>query len=110
MSGVRITRARKGGNGLLCKRIALGADGRPVSDGSPCRMWAGIATRIEITRGVFGLADLITDLDSSEALILGDHVAEGATIRLVKDSEANSPKGSTVAPSRPSAFAPASRL
>ncbi len=93
MSGVHINRARKASNGLLCKRITLGADGRPASDGSPCRMWAGIATRIEITRGASGLADLITEMDSSEALILGDHVAEGATIRLVKDSEANPAQG-----------------
>jgi hypothetical protein len=92
MSGVRITRARKAGNGLLCKRIALGADGRPVSDGSPCRMWAGTATRVEI-KGACGLAELISGMDSSEALILGDHFAEEATIRLVKDSEADPAQG-----------------
>jgi hypothetical protein len=92
MSSVRITRVRKAGNGLLCKRIALGADGRPASDGSPCRMWAGTATRVAI-KGASGLADLITELDSSEALILGDHVAEEATIRLVKDSEADPAQG-----------------
>lgn len=93
MSIIHITRARKAGKGLLCKRIALDPDGRPTSDGSPCRMWAGAATRVEITKGAFGLADLITDLDSSEALILGDHVAEGAAIRLVKDREANPAQG-----------------
>ena len=93
MSGIRITRARKAGNGLPCKRIALGTHGRPASDGSPCQMWAGTATRVEITRGASGLADLITEMDSSEALILGDHVAESATTRLVKDSEANPAQG-----------------
>jgi len=92
MSGIRITRVRKANNGLLCKRIALDADGRPSSDGSPCRMWAGTATRVEITDAC-GLADLITGLDSAEALILGDHVAEEATIRLAEDSEANTVRG-----------------
>jgi hypothetical protein len=92
MSGVRITRARKAGNGLLCKRIALGADGRPASDGSPCRMWAGTATRVEI-KSASELAYQIADMDASEALILGDHIAEAEKIQLVKDSEANPAQG-----------------
>jgi putative DNA primase/helicase len=92
MSGIRITRVRKASNGLLCKRIALGTDGGPVSDGSPCRMWVGTATRVAL-EGASGLADLIAELDSSEALILGDHVAEDATIRLVKDSKADPAQG-----------------
>jgi len=56
-------------------------------------MWAGIATRVEIKRGASGLADLITDLDSSEALILGDHVADSEAIRLAKDRETNPARG-----------------
>ena len=92
MSSVRITRARKAGNGLLSKRIALGADGRPASDGSPCRMWAGTATRVEINRRCRARRS-DQRMDSSEALILGDHVAECATIRLVKDREADPAQG-----------------
>ena len=94
MSSICITRVRKSGGGLLSKRIALGDDGKPLSDGSPCRMWAGSASRVEIARGASGLADLIADLDSSEALILGDHIADDETIELVKDREANPAKGS----------------
>ncbi len=92
MSSVRITRARKAGSGLLCKRIALGADGRPASDGSPCRMWAGTATRAEVN-GASGLANVITGMEASEALILGDHVADSAAIQLVKDREADPAQG-----------------
>lgn len=92
ISGVRITRSRKAGNGLLSKRIALGADGRPAPYGLPCRTRAGTATRVDVT-GASRLADLITEMASSEALILGDYVAEGAAIRLVKDGEAKPAPG-----------------
>ena len=35
---IRLTRVKKAGLALLSKRISLGEDGRPVSDGSPCAM------------------------------------------------------------------------
>lgn len=45
MSGaIPITRLRKQGGALLCKRIALGDQGKPVSDGSPCAMTRGEST------------------------------------------------------------------
>ena len=90
---INITRARKSGDGLLCKRIALGPDGKPISDGSPCWMRAGTATRVEITRGASGLAELIAALDSSEALILGDYAEEDGTISLVTAKEADPGQG-----------------
>ena len=92
MSGVTFTIARKAGGGLLSKKISLGPDGKPVSDGSPCRMWAGDATRVEITSAA-ELADKINSLDQSEAIILGDHIGEAETIRLVKDAEADPSRG-----------------
>lgn len=92
MSGVTFTIARKAGDGLLSKRITLGDDGKPVSDGSPCRMWAGTARRV-VVGSASEVADIINGMDSSEALILGDHIAEAEQIRLAKDAEANSAAG-----------------
>ncbi len=83
-----ITRMRKAGSALLCKRITAGDDGKPVSDGSPCAMTNGTATRVEIVTGAAGLADLIAVLDPSEALVLGDHVAEADEIRITRAKNA----------------------
>ena len=75
--GIRLTRMKKAGLALLSKRITLGEDGRPVSDGSPCAMSHGTATRVALDwwTPATDLAALILDLGSHEALVLGDHVA-----------------------------------
>ena len=88
MSGVTFTIARKAGGGLLSKKISLGVDGKPVSDGSPCRMWAGTARRVTVA-GPTEVAEAINDMDGSEAMILGVHLAEADQIRLAKDLEAD---------------------
>jgi hypothetical protein len=64
---VTFTVARKAGGGLLSKKISLGADGKPFSDGSPCRMWAGTARRV-VVGSATEVADIINGMDSSEAL------------------------------------------
>ena len=77
--GIRLTRMKKAGRALLSKRITLGEDGRPVSDGSPCAMARGAATRVTLDwwSPATDLAALILDLGPHEALVLGDHVAAG---------------------------------
>lgn len=55
---------------LLSKRIALGPDGRPFSDGSPCRMSSGTAITVAVQDAV-ALAGLIDSLQASNALALG---------------------------------------
>ena len=92
MSGVTFTIARKAGGGLLSKRITLGANGKPVSDGSPCRMWAGTARRVTVA-GPTEVAETINCMDSSEAMILGTYRAEAEKIRLAKDEDADPAKG-----------------
>ena len=81
--GIRLTRVKKAGRALLSKRITLGEDGRPVSDGSPCAMAHGTATRVTLDwwAPATDLAALILDLGSHEALVLGDHVAAGRNHR-----------------------------
>jgi hypothetical protein len=88
--GIRITRAKKAGLALLSKRISLGEDGKPVSDGSPCAMTNGAATRVTLDwwSPASDLAELILDLGSHEALILGDHVAQADTIEIAKTAHA----------------------
>ena len=88
--GIRLTRVKKAGRALLSKRIALGKDGRPVSDGSPCAMTHGSATRVTLDwwSPATDLAALILDLGPHEALVLGDHVLPDATIEIVKTAHA----------------------
>ena len=57
-------------DGPLTKRITLGEDGRPKSDGSACIMPNGTARRVGLD-SVAGLADLIARLGSDEAIALG---------------------------------------
>jgi hypothetical protein len=87
---IRLTRMKKAGRALLSKRIALGEDGRPVSDGSPCAMAHGTATRVYLDwwSPATDLAALILDLGSHEALVLGDHVAQDEAIEIVKAAHA----------------------
>lgn len=93
MSSVRITVARKHA-GFLSKRIMLGNDGRPKSDGSECRMSSGTAQRVELANGAAsGLAEVIRQLTPSEALILGDHVSDNDEIRLTTTAAANLEQG-----------------
>lgn len=87
---IRLTRLKKAGSALLSKRITLGADGRPVSDGSPCAMAHGTAARVALNTWTpaSDLAALTLDLGSHEALVLGDHVAQTETIEIAKTAHA----------------------
>ena len=91
--GIRITRMRKAGGALLCKRISLGEGGSLVSDGSPCAMSRGTAFRVESVTGAAELAKLIGTLDQSEALVLGDHIVEADEIAIVKAGKADPSRG-----------------
>jgi hypothetical protein len=88
---IEVTRLRKVG-GPLTKRISLAPDGRLVSDGSACVMSRGHATRVRLER-FEGFADLIQQLEPSEAIALGglrpnllDHVEVTTQDRLAKVS------------------------
>src|SRR6478736_2464439 len=78
MSGeIRLTRVKKRGSALLCKRIFLDEEGRVQSDGSPCAMSNGTATRVRLNGSpAAGLSNEILDLGPYEALVLGD-IADG---------------------------------
>ena len=70
---IRLTRVKKHAGALLCKRISAGEDGRPHSDGSPCAMGRGTATRVRLNGSpASDLCGTIMGLDSHEALVLGD--------------------------------------
>src|SRR5262245_7441816 len=64
-----ITAIKKIG-GPLTKQIALGADGKPVSDGSACVMSEGTAEKRSINNGA-ELAALINGFTPAHALTLG---------------------------------------
>ena len=92
---IRLTRVKKHGGALLCKRICLGEDGRPVSDGSPCAMARGTAKRVRLNGSpAANLVSEILDLGSHEALVLGD-LADGLPdkIKLEKDEFADAERG-----------------
>jgi hypothetical protein len=91
---IHITRVKKAGLALLSKKISLGDNGRPVSDGSPCAMSSGTATRVGLDwrAPATDLAALISDLGPHEALVLGDHVAEPDAIEIVKAAYADPPR------------------
>lgn len=57
-------------DGPLSKKIALGADGKPVSDGSACIMSRGIATRVRLP-DLHSVAQFIGCLGANEAIALG---------------------------------------
>ena len=69
---VELTELRKE-VGILSKRITLGGDGKPKSDGSGCRLTVGVARRHRMNgsepAGV--LADYLNCMDSKTALALG---------------------------------------
>jgi hypothetical protein len=69
MSGIEITGFAKAG-GPLTKRIALGPDGKPVSDGSACVMGSGAARRLRFP-SIEEFADCIGNLAQNEAIALG---------------------------------------
>jgi hypothetical protein len=56
--------------GPLTKRIKLGTDGKPESDGSACVMSSGMARRCRVN-SVHALAAIINGLASNQALALG---------------------------------------
>ena len=92
---IRVTRVKKHGGALLCKRIFPGEDGRVQSDGSPCAMARGTARRVCLNGSpAANLSNEILDLGSHEALILGD-IADGLPdkIKLEKDELANPARG-----------------
>ena len=55
---------------LLSKRITLGPDSKPVSDGSPCRMANGTAMTVSVENAA-ALAGRINAMQPSNALALG---------------------------------------
>jgi hypothetical protein len=67
---------------LLSKRIALGLDSRPVSDGAPCRMANGTATTVAAPDAA-ALAFLINDLRPNQALALGSLVHGAGPVNVV---------------------------
>jgi hypothetical protein len=70
----------------LSKRIEIGPDGRPVADGSPCRMVAGTAFNASAP-DAGALAGLIDAMLSSNALALGTIVnANTLTVKLLTAS------------------------
>ncbi len=69
MAAIELTGFVKRG-GPLTKRISLGPDGEPVSDGSACVMSAGSAERVKVAN-IQELAELIGGLKSNHALALG---------------------------------------
>ena len=85
---IRLTRVKKAGGALLCKRITL-TDGRPQGDGRPCAMSLGSAQRVALNGSpAANLAELLSDLGSHEAILLGD-IAEGLGDRIELETEKN---------------------
>src|SRR3954464_13094902 len=84
---IRLTRVKKQGGALLCKRIAADDHGHPVSDdGGPCAMARGTATRVRLNGSpAANLACEILDLGSHEALVVGD-LADGLPDRIKLES------------------------
>jgi hypothetical protein len=79
----KIARPGDPDSALLSKRIELGAEGKPVSDGSPCRMANGTAV-IAPAADAGGLAWLIEGMLPCNALALGSIVGgNGATMNVV---------------------------
>jgi hypothetical protein len=92
---IRLTRVETR-SGNLCKRLALGADGLPHSDGTGGAMANGTATRVILNGSpATNLCELMQDLGPHEALVLGDF-ADGLPdkIKLVK-AELTDPAKST---------------
>jgi hypothetical protein len=69
---------------LLTKRISLGSDGKPVSDGSACRMKVGTAVTTPAPDAAT-LASKIDALSCAEAVVLGSikGVASGQIVNVV---------------------------
>ncbi len=66
---VELTLFTKSG-GPLTKRIYLGPDAKPVSDGAACVMAAGEAERVKLAT-IYDLAELISTLETNQAIALG---------------------------------------
>ena len=69
---VELTELRKL-SGILSKKITLGDDGKPKSDGSGCRLTFGMARRNRMNGGdpAGALAGYLNGMDSKTALALG---------------------------------------
>jgi hypothetical protein len=83
MMQAQITIMRSSGP-LLTKRISLGVDGKPVSDGSACRIQAGTAVTTPAPDAAT-LAGKIDALSCAEAVVLGSikGVACGQAVKVV---------------------------
>lgn|GEM_PF-2554648 len=94
-SPITLTRVTKDRGETLSKCISLGEDGFPVSDGSKCSMTNGVAERITLDPATpaTSLANEIDGLKSSQAILLGDHVAEEPAISIVTAKRANPAHG-----------------
>jgi hypothetical protein len=84
---------------LLSKRISLSAEGKPMSDGSACRMQAGTAV-VAPAADARSLASLIEGMLPGNALALGSIVGgNGPTINVVTAAAlAKLPAGSGATP------------
>src|SRR5215207_6548166 len=73
---VELTEVRKPG-GILSKKITLGEDGRPKSDGSGCRLTIGKARRHRMNGGdpAGALAVFVNSMPGDAALTLGRIIA-----------------------------------
>jgi hypothetical protein len=73
---------------LLTKRITLGANGKPVSDGSACRMQAGTAVTTPAPDAAT-LAWKIDGLSAAEAMVLGSikGAVDGQIVNVVTANE-----------------------
>src|SRR3954447_5834175 len=67
---IEITILEKAG-GRLTKKIKLDDNGKLISDGSACKMWAGVAHRVRLKNVTDDLADHIQHLTESQAIALG---------------------------------------
>jgi len=73
--GMRVTIFEKPPeDGPLSKTIKLDANGKPVSDGSACRMWRGTARSVEV-RDLREFSAVIGGLSSQQAIALGSFKA-----------------------------------
>jgi hypothetical protein len=87
-------------DGPLSKTIKLDANGKPVSDGSACRMWRGTARSIEL-RDLSEFSTVIGGLSPQQAIALGSFKAgvgrtDGSPVPVVTKrnlTSAGTPKG-----------------
>lgn len=84
---IELTAFKKFGDGVLSKVITKGPDGKPVSDGSACRMGSGRAYRRRIKRSFMAFAEFLGRCGPKFAIALGsmsDDKGDSVEIRSAK--------------------------